>query len=40
VKKVVAPEYGRKAEAMLNKLQIEMVQDKDKTISDIIKELE
>jgi len=25
---------------MLNKLQIEMVQDKDKTISDIIKELE
>ncbi|MGI6572530.1 MAG: NifB/NifX family molybdenum-iron cluster-binding protein [Fermentimonas sp.] len=40
VKKVVAPEFGRKAEAMLNKLQIEIVHDKDKTISDIIKELD
>ncbi len=40
VKKVVAPEFGRKAEAMLNKLQIEMIRDKDKTISEIIKELE
>lgn len=40
VKRVVASEFGRKAEAMLNKLQIEMVQDKDKTISEIIKELE
>lgn len=40
VKRVVAPEFGRKAEAMLKKLQIEMVHDKDKTISEIIKELE
>ncbi|MGI6369550.1 MAG: dinitrogenase iron-molybdenum cofactor biosynthesis protein [Ignavibacteria bacterium] len=36
-KKVVAPEFGKKAEDMLNKLQIEMVNDKDKTISEIIK---
>ena len=40
VERVVASEYGRKAEAMLNKLQIEMVHDKDKTISEVIKELE
>jgi hypothetical protein len=36
-KKVEAPEFGKKAEDMLNKLQIEMVNDKDKTISEIIK---
>ncbi len=40
VKKVVAPEFGGKAEAMLEKLQIEMVNEKDKTISEVIKELE
>jgi predicted Fe-Mo cluster-binding NifX family protein len=37
-KKVVAPEFGRKAETMLNQLQIEMVNAKDKTVSEIIKE--
>lgn len=40
VKRVVAPEFGKKAEAMLEKLQIEMVNRKDKTISEIIKEFE
>ncbi|MGB4655860.1 MAG: NifB/NifX family molybdenum-iron cluster-binding protein [Bacteroidales bacterium] len=38
-KKVVAPEFGKKAEDMLNKLQIEMVNAKDKTVSEIINEL-
>ena len=40
VKRVVAPEFGKKAEAILEKLQIEMVNRKDKTISEIIKEFE
>ncbi|NLX40810.1 MAG: dinitrogenase iron-molybdenum cofactor biosynthesis protein [Bacteroidales bacterium] len=39
VKKVVAGEFGGKAKALLEKLNIEMQQEKDKTISEIIKQL-
>lgn len=38
VKKVVAGEFGGKAKALLEKLNIEMQQEKDKTISEIIKQ--
>ncbi len=36
VKKVVAPEIGRKAEALLNQLGIAITNEKDKTIAEII----
>lgn len=39
VKKVIAPEIGRKAEVLLNQLEIEVVNEKDKTIAEIIEKL-
>lgn len=38
VKKVVAGEFGGKAKAILERLNIEVQQEKDKTISEIIKQ--
>lgn len=38
-KRVIAPEFGKKAEAMLEKLQVEMLEMKDKTISEAIQGL-